>query len=146
MSIIFCSEHVPFPKLNKTILKKWIKTVVAMEGKIPGNISLVFCSDDYLLEINKKFLDHDYFTDVITFDYVEGDTINGDILISIDRLKENALSFGVELVNECHRIVVHGILHLLGYSDKSKSEKKLMTSKEDFYLEVLANFDIKNKV
>ncbi|MDP2337748.1 MAG: rRNA maturation RNase YbeY [Bacteroidota bacterium] len=139
MSIQYFNEDIPFPKLEKRISSNWIKTVIFSEGKIAGDISFVFCSDDYLLDMNKKYLDHDYYTDIITFDYVEDKNINGDIFISIDRVKDNANEFSTPFANELNRILIHGILHLLGYKDKKKNDKKLMTEKEDYYLKVLAD-------
>jgi rRNA maturation RNase YbeY len=137
MGIQYFSEDVSFPKLKKRRTTNWIKQVIIIEGKIVGSISFIFCSDNYLLEVNKKYLDHDYFTDIITFDYVEASLINGDIFISIDRVVENAKEFNTTLENELHRVLVHGVLHLLGYKDKDKKDKKLMTEKEDYYLKVL---------
>jgi len=137
MSIIFFNEDVPLPKLKKRKLISWIKNVIQSEGMKVGEISFIFCSDNYLLEVNKKYLDHDYFTDIITFDYVEGIVIQGDIFISVDRVKENSVTFKTRFEDEIHRILVHGILHLLGYKDKLKKDKSLMTSKEDLYLNVL---------
>lgn len=137
MSVMYFSEDVPFPQLKKRRTSNWIKEVIISEEKRVGDISFIFCSDNYLLEVNKKYLDHDYFTDIITFDYVEDGQINGDIFISIDRVTENSKDFNTTLNNELHRILVHGILHLLGYKDKIEKDKMLMTEKEDYYLKVL---------
>jgi len=137
MSIKYFNEDVPFPKLKKRRTTNWIKETIRQEGKVIGDISFVFCSDDYLLEVNRKYLTHDYYTDIITFDYVENDVISGDIFISIDRIKENAIQFSTTMENELNRVLVHGILHLLGYNDKIKKDKALMTVKEDYYLNVL---------
>ncbi|OFX52809.1 MAG: rRNA maturation RNase YbeY [Bacteroidetes bacterium GWB2_41_8] len=139
MSINYCSEDVSVPKIKKRKISGWIKETIISEGKIPGEISFIFCSDNFLLEVNKQYLNHDYFTDIITFDYVENDVISGDIFISCDRVKENAKEFNAEFLNELSRIIIHGVLHLCGYKDKSKKDKFLMTQKEDFYLNVLAN-------
>jgi probable rRNA maturation factor len=137
MSIHYCNEDVSSPRLQKRKITNWIKETITAEGKITGDISFIFCSDDYLLEVNKKYLNHDYFTDIITFDYVENDVISADIFISSDRVKENASEFKTGFLNELLRIIIHGVLHLLGFKDKSKKDKLLMTQKEDFYLEVL---------
>ncbi|HZL11112.1 MAG TPA: rRNA maturation RNase YbeY [Prolixibacteraceae bacterium] len=137
MSVMYFSEDVPFPQLKKRRTSNWIKEVIISEEKRVGDISFIFCSDNYLLEVNKKYLDHDYFTDIITFDYVEDGQINGDIFISIDRVTENSKDFNTTLDNELHRILVHGILHLLGYKDKIDKDKIIMTEKEDYYLKVL---------
>jgi len=134
VSINFYFEEIEEFQLDLPKSKKWIKNTIKKEGREPGEITFIFCSDDYLLEINKQYLDHDYYTDIITFDYVEGKEISGDIFISVDRVKENAATFGVDFQNELNRVLVHGVLHLLGYKDKSADEKKLMTSKEDEYL------------
>ena len=137
MSVKYFTEDVTFPKLKKRYTTNWIKDTIRLEGKVTGNISFIFCSDDYLLEVNKKYLTHDYFTDIITFDYVEHGLISGDIFISIDRVKENAIQFSTTVENELNRVLVHGVLHLLGYKDKIKKDKALMTFKENYYLNVL---------
>ena len=139
MSIHYCNEDVSSPKIQKRKITSWIKATIASEEKSPGDISFIFCSDNYLLEVNKQYLDHDYFTDIITFDYVENNVISGDIFISCDRVKENALEYKTGFENELSRIIIHGVLHLLGFKDKNKKDKLLMTKKEDFYLKVLSN-------
>lgn len=139
MSIQYCSEDTSIPKFQKRKVTRWIKETILSEGKTLGDISFVFCSDTYLLEVNKQYLNHDYFTDIITFDYVEGGIISGDIFISCDRVRENAAEFNTGFDNELMRIVIHGVLHLLGYKDKSKKDKLLMTSKEDIYLNQLSD-------
>lgn len=137
MSLSFFNEDIPLPQLKKRKLISWIKKVILSEGKKVGDISFIFCSDNYLLEVNKKYLDHDYYTDIITFDYVENDIIQGDIFISSDRVKENAILYKTTFDNEIHRILIHGVLHLVGYKDKLKKDKHLMTVKEDIYLKLL---------
>ena len=137
MSIKYFNEDVPLPKIKKRRTSNWIKETILLEEKIVGDVSFIFCSDNYLLEVNKKYLTHDYYTDIITFDYVEGELISGDIFISTDRVKENAKEFSTTVENELNRILLHGILHLLGYKDKIKKDKEFMTSKEDYYLNVL---------
>lgn len=134
MAILFFNENVTSPKIGRRLVIKWINKVVALEGKSIGEISFIFCSDEYLLEVNKKYLAHDYYTDVITFDYTEGQKVNGDILISIDRVKENSISFSTKYMDELNRVMIHGVLHLLGYKDKTKKQKFLMTVKENIYL------------
>ncbi|NQU88032.1 MAG: rRNA maturation RNase YbeY [Mariniphaga sp.] len=99
-----------------------------------GEITVVFCSDEYLLQLNKEFLDHDYFTDIITFDYCDNNIISGDIFVSIDRIHYNAKKYNVGFNIELHRVLFHGVLHLIGYNDKTSGEKKEMRSKEDYYL------------
>ena len=137
MSVTYFNEDVPFPKLKRRSTTNWIKETIRLEEKSIGDISFIFCSDDYLLEVNKKYLTHDYFTDIITFDYVEDGVISGDIFISIDRVKENAKLFSTTVENELNRVLIHGVLHLLGYKDKIKEDKTLMTFKENYYLNVL---------
>lgn len=135
MGIHFFSEDVAFPKIGKRFVSDWLKKVIQAEAKKIGDVSIVFCSDEYLLNVNQEYLNHDYYTDIITFDYVEGSLINGDIFISIDRVAENATEYNVAFKKELYRIIVHGFLHLIGYKDKLKTDKQLMTQKEDFYLE-----------
>jgi len=137
MGIQYFNEDVPLPRLRKRKSTNWIKKTILTEGKIVGDISFIFCSDNYLLEVNKTYLDHDYFTDIITFDYVEGTLINGDIFISVDRVFDNSVEFKATFDDEMNRILIHGILHLLGYKDKNKKDKLLMTKKEDSYLKLL---------
>lgn len=108
-----------------------------------GHLCLVFCSDDYLLEVNKKFLNHDYYTDIVTFDYSESNTISGDLIISIDRVKENANSHESTFHLELYRVIIHGVLHLLGFNDKTETQKRKMRALENLYLEQL--FDNQHK-
>ena len=136
MGVHYFSEDVAFPKIKKRITTGWIKQVIYVEGKRMGDISFIFCSDEYLLDVNRKYLNHDYYTDIITFDNVEGIVINGDIFISVDRVKENSKVFKTGFDDEVHRILIHGVLHLLGYKDKTKQDKLLMTEKEDLYLKL----------
>ena len=134
MSINFYYEDVNKLPLEKIKLKNWITSTIKNEGMKPGDLSFIFCSDNYLLEINKEYLQHDYLTDIITFDYVENKIVSGDIFISIDRILDNAKEFGVMFEEELKRIIIHGVLHLLGYKDKEEIEKNEMTNMEDFYL------------
>ncbi|MCE3297140.1 MAG: ybeY [Crocinitomicaceae bacterium] len=120
---------------NKTNLKRFVKELVETENAKAGDISIVLCSDEYLLEVNKSYLDHDYFTDIITFDYTEGKRISGDLMISVDRVRDNAKQNGIDEMHEFHRVVFHGVLHLCGYKDKSAKDQAVMRSKEDFYLQ-----------
>ncbi|WP_262247411.1 rRNA maturation RNase YbeY [Parapedobacter soli] len=133
--IHFFAEDTTYRVKQKLALKRWIKATIASEGFKVGEISIVLCSDTYLLAINKQYLRHDTYTDIVTFDSSEqDDTIAGDVFISIDRVQENALKFGVPERDELHRVIIHGILHLCGYGDKRKEDKARMTDKEDFYL------------
>ena len=119
---------------DKKVVKEWIKNTIAEESKRVGEVSIVFCSDEYLLKVNNEFLKHDFYTDIITFDYCEDDLVSGDLLISIDRVRENAEIQKGLFIDELHRVIIHGILHLLGYHDKAKNEVKVMREKEDYYL------------
>ncbi|MFK7001486.1 rRNA maturation RNase YbeY [Flavobacterium oreochromis] len=116
---------------NEVDYTEWIKTVIESENKELNEINYIFCNDEYLLEINKQYLDHDYYTDVISFDYTENNLIAGDIFISIDRIKENAIDLGVSFDEELKRVIIHGVLHYCGYKDKTSSEEELMRLKED---------------
>lgn len=120
--------------VSKKDLKQAVKNLVQNEGKSLKDLSLVFTDDDYLLEVNKQYLNHDYFTDVITFDYSDFPEVSGDVMISLDRVKDNALSMNLAFEQEFYRVVFHGILHLCGYKDKSKEDLVLMREKEDFYI------------
>jgi rRNA maturation RNase YbeY len=131
MGISFVKSSVITPLANKSLLKKWLTAVIKKEGFKTGKIHYSFVGDLELLEINKQFLNHDTYTDIITFDYNENNTINGEIFISVDRIIENAIKNNVSYENELHRVMVHGILHLCGYSDKGKKHKLEMTAKED---------------
>lgn len=133
-SIEFFFEDVKTVSIHEKILVLHLNSLIKNELKVSGDISVVFCSDDYLLEMNKQYLDHDYYTDIITFDYVEDNVISGDLFISIDRIVENAEKFNTTLLKELYRVVFHGVLHLVGYKDKTDGEAKLMREKENYYL------------
>jgi len=127
-------EDIKPLKLQKKHIRKHIKMLINNELKNPGDISIIFCSDKYLLDINIEYLDHNYFTDIITFNYVEGNNISGDLFISIDRVMENAIDFNASWLKEVYRVIFHGVLHLVGYNDKTAVEKQTMREKEDLYL------------
>lgn len=112
----------------------WLENLIITEDKKPGDISYIFCDDDYLLKVNQDYLDHDYYTDVITFDYVKGKTISGDIFVSLPRILENADLLSQDFEREFRRVLAHGVLHLCGYKDKSESDAREMREKEEFYL------------
>ncbi|MFO7879606.1 MAG: rRNA maturation RNase YbeY [Bacteroidales bacterium] len=135
MSIQFFNESTGMPEINQDEAAAWLEETANSENKETGDCNIIFCSDDYLLDINKKYLDHHNYTDIVTFDYSEDNTIAGDLFISTDRIAENAKSYDVPFDQELHRVMVHGILHLCGYGDATDEEKKLMRSKEDNYLE-----------
>ena len=128
--ITFNSE-TSFTLKNHKKLVKWIGDVISSEGFQVGEINYIFCNDSYLNKINQEFLNHDTFTDIISFDYTLGKEIGGDIFISIERVLENAEKFNEVFENELHRVMIHGILHFMGYKDKTKKEKTLMRTKED---------------
>lgn len=136
MAINFSNNGIKFSLKEKTRLKNWIKKVIELQNKKTGEISYLFCDDEHILEVNQTYLNHDTYTDIITFDYVDGDVISGDILISVDRVGENAEKFGLSFEQELHRVMIHGVLHLLGNKDKTDSEAKSMRAKEDEALNV----------
>ena len=119
---------------NRRKIKSLIKNIIDEENKIMGDINYVFCTDNYLLEINSKYLNHNTLTDIITFNFCENKKISGDILISLDRIKENSSIFEQPFNKELYRVMIHGVLHLIGYKDKTSKEKERMRKKEDYYL------------
>lgn len=129
----FFEDIVKFP-LSRTVLKNNILDMITEEKFTMGEISIIFTSDDYLLKMNKEYLDHDYYTDIITFNYGDSFVVAGDLFISLDRVRENADLHSQTFNRELHRVIFHGILHLMGYNDKEKDEEVLMREKEDFYL------------
>ena len=133
--IRFFSEDIKLLLKNKAQLRDWFIATAKKEGANIKGLNYVFCSDTYLLEMNQSYLNHDTYTDIITFDNSEtDDVIQGDIFISVERVRENAQTFGINEQDELHRVMIHGLLHLLGYGDKSKAEKAKMTEKENHYL------------
>lgn len=133
------NEDVNLNLKNKLLIRKWIKECIINEQKKMGDINLIYCSDEYLLKLNISALQHDYYTDIITFDYTEAEVISGDLFISIDRVEDNAKKFNINFQRELYRVMIHGVLHLCGYKDKSTSDEKLMQSKEDHYLMKLSD-------
>ncbi|MBK7312064.1 MAG: rRNA maturation RNase YbeY [Sphingobacteriaceae bacterium] len=131
MAISFTSQYKTFKLSKSTSIKKWIETIIKKEKRRAGEIHYVFVSDEDLLKMNKKFLNHNTYTDIITFDYCEDKTINGDIFISIDRVAENTAKFKTEFTDELHRVLIHGVLHLCGYKDKTKKDATLMRKMEE---------------
>ena len=110
--------------------------VAASEIRSLGDINIIFCSDNYILDVNMKYLQHDYFTDIITFDYCEQKVLSGDLFISVDSVRENSVYYGTEFEDELNRVIVHGLLHLIGYDDHSEEDVKVMREKENYYLEM----------
>ena len=132
--ISYFNEDIDFKFKGKALNNQWLRMVAGSEVRRVGDISIIFCSDNYILDVNMRYLQHDYFTDIITFDYCEGDRLSGDLFISIDSVRENALYYGAEFADELNRVMVHGLLHLIGYDDHTEDEKKVMRAKEDYYL------------
>ena len=124
---------------NSDAISLWLTNVIKEEGKQIGELVYVLCKDEYLLEKNIQFLDHNTLTDIITFDYCEGEIVNGDILISTERVEENSKTYKVNYLTELHRVMVHGLLHLLGYKDKNEKDAKTMREKENYYLNKFTN-------
>ena len=135
--IRYTSENVEAPKLYRNSITGWIRRVANKYGKIVGDVSFILCDDIKILEINKQFLNPDYYTDVITFDYTEGDGIGGDIFISLDTVESNAKEFLTTFDNELKRVMIHGILHLCGQNDKTPEEKQEMRYKENLALQLI---------
>jgi probable rRNA maturation factor len=135
IDIVF--EDTEILDVNPEFFVSWLSKVVSLEGQELGEICLIFCSDDYLLEVNRKHLDHDYYTDIITFDYTEDGVVSGDLFISVDRVLDNAKTLDEMFHVELYRVVVHGVLHLLGYKDKSENESLLMREKESWALSLI---------
>jgi len=132
--ISFTTVEIKYDIRNKLKIRNWVKSILSSEGKKPGDITYVFCSDDYLGTMNEKYLNHTTLTDIITFDYSEKEKLSGDICISVERVYENARTYNTTHDQELGRVMAHGVLHLVGYKDKTSDEKKLMKSKEDYYL------------
>ncbi len=136
--INYFAADIDFNIENWDKYKRWIKETIEKEKVIPGDIQYIFCSDEYLLEVNRKFLNHDYYTDIVTFPLSEKDEIiTGEIYISVDRIKENAGINNVDFENELARVIIHGVLHLIGYDDLNEDEKREMRAKENYYLNLL---------
>lgn len=134
MAINFFSEGISFKPKQILKIKSWLKDVAKEEGYQVGTLNYVFCNDEYILETNRQYLQHDYYTDIITFDNTENFKISGDLVVSIDTVKSNAELIGVDFNQELCRVIVHGVLHLCGYKDKSEDEERLMRDKENNYL------------
>lgn len=132
--MIYYNYETKFNLENETKVSEWITNAINSEGYELEEISYIFCDDDYLLEKNIKYLNHDTLTDIISFDYTIGKQISGDIFISIERIKENCNEFNTEFIDELHRVIIHGVLHFCNFKDKTKEEKQAMRTKEDYYL------------
>ena len=137
--ITYNAEGIRMPKIRKRDTSAWIKAVAASYGRKVGDIGYMFVDDEKILEVNREYLGHDYYTDIITFDYDEGDTINGDLVISLDTVRTNADKFGKTYEEELHRVIIHGILHLCGINDKGPGEREIMEAAENKALEILGD-------
>lgn len=131
MAISYQTEGVKMPAIKKRETSAWIKKVAATYGRKTGEIAYIFCSDEKILEMNREYLHHDYYTDIITFDYDEGDVISGDLFISLDTVKSNSEQFGTPYEEELYRTIIHGILHLCGLNDKGPGEREMMEAAEN---------------
>ena len=137
MPITYQTEGVNLPKIKKRETNIWIKEVAHLHKKEVDEVAYIFCSDEKILEINNQYLQHDYYTDIITFDYSEGDAVSGDLFISLDTVKTNAEKFNTDYMEELHRVIIHGILHLCGFKDKTPKEEKVMREKENEALNLI---------
>lgn len=137
MPVKFFNEDYSYRLKSKKFIRDWIDKTIQNEGCQEGDINFIFTSDKYLLSVNKKYLNHNYYTDIITFNYCNENTINGDIFISIETVKNNSRRFGVNMTEELHRVIIHGVLHLIGYDDQKDSQKTIMREKENYYLDRL---------
>ena len=131
MAIFYETSGISFPKIKRRETTRWIKRVIEYFHRKPINITYIFCSDEEILRINKSYLNHDYYTDIITFDYSNGDELSGDLYISLETVKTNSEKFKTGYYEELRRVMIHGILHLCGYDDKTQIQKKIMRAKED---------------
>lgn len=138
--ILFNSEDVSIPVVLNESTKSWISQIVSNSNKRIGTVNYIFCSDEYILEVNKQYLSHNYYTDIITFDYCKSDIVSGDLLISLDTIQSNSQAFNTDYTSELHRVMIHGVLHLLGYKDGTESEKVEMRFQEDTALSLLSTF------
>jgi len=141
MAILFEAERVKKPILKYRNLSIWIKNIIMEYNFLCGKLTYIFCDDDYLLDINNRFLKHDFYTDIVTFDYSKDNTISGDLFISVDRVKDNSVLFNVSVDEEFLRVIVHGLLHLLGYRDSSMEEKNTIRELENKYILLFKNIE-----
>ena len=132
--VSYFTQDTGFKFTGKLVNNRWLKIMAESESRKLGNINIIFCSDPYILDINKKYLKHNYYTDIITFDYCEGNRLSGDLFISVDSVRENASVYGTEFADELNRVIVHGLLHLMGYDDHTEDDIATMRAKENYYL------------
>jgi rRNA maturation RNase YbeY len=145
MAISYFTEEIKAPDIKKRIVSSWIKEVAQSYGKRVGDISYIFCSDEKILEVNRQYLQHDYYTDIITFDYSSGNVISGDLFISLETVRSNSEKFNTSYMEELHRTIIHGVLHLCGINDKGPGEREIMEMNENKALALLPNEIIKAK-
>jgi rRNA maturation RNase YbeY len=134
--VTYYTQDTRFAFKSKRLTSRWLKAVAEGEGKQLGDIAIIFCSDNYLLDVNKKYLQHNYYTDIITFDYCEGNRLSGDLFISVDSVRLNAAEYGSSFEDELNRVIVHGLLHLMGYDDHSDEDITQMRAKENACLQL----------
>lgn len=137
MAISFYTEDIELPQINQQAVANWIREVAKMYNKRVGDISYIFCSDEKILEVNRQYLKHDYYTDIITFDYTAGNRLSGDLFISLDTVRSNSESLHTPYNEELHRTIIHGILHLCGINDKGPGEREIMEANENKALAIL---------
>lgn len=136
--ISYQCEGIAMPAIKRRDISSWIKNVASVYGKKVGDVAYIFCDDERILDVNREYLQHDYYTDIITFDYTEGDVIGGDIFISLDTVRSNSELLGVPYRQELHRVIIHGILHLCGINDKGEGEREIMEKEENKALAMLS--------
>ncbi|MDR1407355.1 MAG: rRNA maturation RNase YbeY [Tannerella sp.] len=139
MAVNFFAEEVTMPPVDKMAVRRWIKSVAAGYGRTAGALTYIFCTDDKILDVNSAFLQHDYYTDIITFDYSEGTRISGDLFISLDTVRSNSQQFGATFTDELLRVMIHGVLHLCGLTDKCEVEQLRMREAENDALKIYAH-------
>ncbi len=137
--IEFITEDIEFPSINSDILKSWISEIIKKHDFNVGSITVIFCSDEFILKTNREFLGHDYYTDIITFDYCENRNVSGDLLISIDTVKSNSQEYKTDFFDELHRVIIHGVLHLIGFDDKTPELRSIIREEENKALQILRN-------
>jgi len=137
--IEFITEDIEFPSINSDILKSWISEIIKKHDFNVGSITVIFCSDEFILKTNREFLGHDYYTDIITFDYCENRNVSGDLLISIDTVKSNSQEYKTDFFDELHRVIIHGVLHLIGFDDKTPELRLIIREEENKALQILRN-------
>ena len=134
--VSYFTQDTGFKFKGKLVNNRWLKIMAESESRKLGNINIIFCSDPYILDINKKYLKHNYYTDIITFDYCDGPVLSGDLFISVDSVLANSETYKTDFSDELNRVIIHGVLHLVGYDDQTDEQKAVMRDKEDYYLKI----------